>query len=585
MHTRRGTLTTTVHTQEIALMGDESALGQPRRGLPQIAAYAYVSNRGGTVAVIETGTGSAFPFIAVGDEPVGIAATPDGRRVYVTNAGADSVTVLDVSTRSVLATIPVDRAPRGIAITPNGDRVYVANTESDTLVLIDAATNTIISSSIFAGPTPWALAITPDGRKAYVTNALANRVSVLNLDNHTIDAIIRTGAQPSKVAISPDGRHAYVTNASSSTVTPIDISTDTPGPSIRVGAQPDGVAVTPDGRAVYVASADAKTVSVIDVRTHTVAETVPVHTKPIGVGITPDSQFAYVANAESNTVLQIDLATRKPVERQPLSVGTEPSAVGIGPQIIVAGGPSSAPLTIGSDEDLNALGFGRFLPFNGGALRLSAPWSTTRHVSLLIEGGWIDTNGFDAAIYGDVLNDGSLTKTGAGTLALYGRNLHRRDTVVLEGTLIVDDVHDAPIYVDGGTLRGGGQLGPIWAIAGTINPGAKRPATLSATQVTMGPDVTFLTELRGPVAGIDYSQLAVSDAATLKDATLAVRVREPLPVGLSFTIITHVRGTFASLPEGAELIADGHRLRITYTAGPHNSDVALTVIASAPAER
>lgn len=574
---RRGTVATIVHSQEVSRMEDEVTLRRaPQRGLRQIAAYVFVPNRGGTVAVIDTLTGCPFPAIAVGAEPAGIAATPDGRRIYVTNAGADSVTVVDVSTRSVLATIPVDRAPRGVAVTPNGERVYVANTESDSLVLIDAATNTIISSSIFAGPTPWALAITPDGRKAYVTNALANRVSVLNLENHTVEAIIRTGTLPSKVAISPDGRHAYVTNASSNTVTPIDVSTDTPGPSIRVGAQPDGVAVTPDGRAVYVASADAKTVSVIDVRTHTVAETVSVHPKPVGVGITPNSQFAYVANADANTIIQIDLATRT-IGRQPVSVGTEPLAVGIGPQIIVAGEPSSPPLTIASDEELDALGFTRFLPFNGGALRLSGPWSTTRHISLLAEGGWIDTNGFDAAVYGDVLNDGSLTKTGAGTLALYGRNMHRRDTFVLEGTLIVDDQHDAPIYVDGGTLRGSGQLGPIWATAGVISPGGKRPGTIESTQVTMGAGVSFVTELRGPVAGTDYSQLVVNGTATLKDATLVVRVPETLRPGTSCRILTNVRGTFANLPEGADFLVDGQRLHITYTGGS-GSDVVLTVL-------
>ena len=94
------------------------------------------------------------------------------------------------------------------------------------------------------------------------------------------------------------------------------------------------------------------------------------------------------------------------------------------------------------------------MPFDGGALRLAGPWHTNRHLSLLTHGGWIDTNGFDAIVEGDVVNDGSLTKTGEGSLTLCGAIEHRKDTFVLEGTLIVESRHDAPIFVDGGVLGG-----------------------------------------------------------------------------------------------------------------------------------
>ncbi len=55
-------------------------------------------------------------------EPYGLALTPSGRRLYVTNARSNSVSVLDTVEFRVLFTIEnVGPEPRGITITNNGD--------------------------------------------------------------------------------------------------------------------------------------------------------------------------------------------------------------------------------------------------------------------------------------------------------------------------------------------------------------------------------------------------------------------------------------------------------------------------------
>lgn len=50
--------------------------------------------------------------------PVGIAITPDGTTVYVTNPGHNTVTPIAVATNTPGTPIPVDDVPVGIAITP-----------------------------------------------------------------------------------------------------------------------------------------------------------------------------------------------------------------------------------------------------------------------------------------------------------------------------------------------------------------------------------------------------------------------------------------------------------------------------------
>ena len=60
----------------------------------------------------------------VGESPYGVAVTPDGKNVYVTNEDSNTVSVINTKTNKVKATIPV-KSPEGVAVTPDGKNVYV----------------------------------------------------------------------------------------------------------------------------------------------------------------------------------------------------------------------------------------------------------------------------------------------------------------------------------------------------------------------------------------------------------------------------------------------------------------------------
>jgi autotransporter-associated beta strand protein len=104
----------------------------------------------------------------------------------------------------------------------------------------------------------------------------------------------------------------------------------------------------------------------------------------------------------------------------------------LSPNIIVANG---GPLSVASDGALSSLGFGQFVDFNGGTLRLTGNLTTSRTISLLLLGGTVDTNGFSATVSGNIINSGPLTKTGAGTLTLTGNNTYTGSTTISAGTL------------------------------------------------------------------------------------------------------------------------------------------------------
>lgn len=121
--------------------------------------YVYVVNNGNnTLSVIYNGTvyseGEDFDWddydadddeegpyrlyepISVGNDPRGVAITPDQQYLYVTNYGDDTVSVISLSSWSVIETITVGDGPYGISITPSGDFVYVVNELSGSVSVI-----------------------------------------------------------------------------------------------------------------------------------------------------------------------------------------------------------------------------------------------------------------------------------------------------------------------------------------------------------------------------------------------------------------------------------------------------------------
>ena len=70
------------------------------------------------MSVIDTATGVVSATITVGNGPVGLAFTPDGKHVYVANSADGTVSVIDTATGVVSATIPVGKSPIRVAICP-----------------------------------------------------------------------------------------------------------------------------------------------------------------------------------------------------------------------------------------------------------------------------------------------------------------------------------------------------------------------------------------------------------------------------------------------------------------------------------
>jgi YVTN family beta-propeller protein len=279
--------------------------------------YVYVTNQqGGYVSVITTTTNMVTTKITGLSGASGMAITPNGAYVYVVNSGR--VSVISTVTNLVTATITGLSASGGIAVTPNGEYVYVSNrygsNQYGDVSVISTATNTV-TTTITGLNQPGDLAITPNGAQVYVVSGNYGTVSVISTATNTVATTLTNFNQPCGVTITLDGEYAYVTNYDGCTVSAIKISSNTVTatidlnyPSFAIG--PTDVEMTPDGAYAYVVGEGNGIVSVISLATNTLVTTLTVGSginQPFYLAITPNGAYAYITLWQSNTVSVINV--------------------------------------------------------------------------------------------------------------------------------------------------------------------------------------------------------------------------------------------------------------------------------------
>lgn len=142
----------------IALSADNSTLLVVNRENDSVSIFRVRNNDG-------SDADDKLAEVAVGQEPRGVAISPEGLRAFVTNTASGTVSVLGLGGDDpfvVITEIPVGSEPRGCALSPNGTRLYVANHTAGTVSVVNTQNLTVIET-VNVGGNPQAVAVTHDG--------------------------------------------------------------------------------------------------------------------------------------------------------------------------------------------------------------------------------------------------------------------------------------------------------------------------------------------------------------------------------------------------------------------------------------
>ena len=103
-------------------------------------------NGDGHVSVIDTSNNTVKEAFRVGDLPIRLKFTPDGKRVAVTDPKGGAVVIVDAATRKEVKRIPMDGVPLGIQRAPDGKRAYIARTQAGTVEALDLEKLEVVGS-------------------------------------------------------------------------------------------------------------------------------------------------------------------------------------------------------------------------------------------------------------------------------------------------------------------------------------------------------------------------------------------------------------------------------------------------------
>jgi len=297
--------------------------------------------------------------IPVGDLPLNMTVSPDGKYLAVTNNGYSEqfISIIDIEQQKQVQILPVQAAFFGLDFSTDGkvlyasgggrnliyffslqdgqfvktdsinvnpgshdewfvtglaaghDRkfLYVATKTAQKLLKVSVLKKKIIKSLSF-DHFLYDVVMARDRKKLYVSIWGGQAVAVVDPDDMSLLNTIPAGDHPNKMVLANDAR-LFVANANTDNVSVINTKTDKvietisvlPYPGALYGSTPNGLAVTPDSKTLFVANAGNNDVAVIDISRPVKAKIkglIPAGWYPTAAALTNDGKTLFIANGK-----------------------------------------------------------------------------------------------------------------------------------------------------------------------------------------------------------------------------------------------------------------------------------------------
>lgn len=290
-------------------MVDEIPLGVGRDGLaasPDGSRLYAVDDVTGTLAVIDVGRGAVERRFPLGGDPRGLVLSADGRFAFI---AGQSLRRLDLRTGELRVILDDGSYAYGLALSGDGSRLYAAmplfGNDAPGLIVVDAATAGVLTTGglgVFAR----AVALSPDGTRVYLVGSSSGqagtRVQILDAFSMRLLNAVHLGGDkiPTDALITADGRTLYVSLLTTrQALLVVDAGTGRLRRRIDTVASPQRLALSADGRRLFVTSAADGAVAVLDAASGDAVDVIPAGAGPLSIVAVPaEPEAAYVAGAD-----------------------------------------------------------------------------------------------------------------------------------------------------------------------------------------------------------------------------------------------------------------------------------------------
>jgi len=264
--------------------------------------------------------------IPVGDLPLNMVISPDGKYAVITNngAGKQGIQVIDIASNVVVETVGINTAWVGISFYDSGKKLAVSGGNDSKIYLYNFNAGKLESADpiILGEPWPedklWLGGISADDNFniLYVTAKESDALYAIDLKSKKVNKKITLPSKPFTCLSSKKNNYVFVSLWGSQQIAVLNKSTLEIEKLVSVGSHPNDMVESGDGRYLYVSNANQNTVSVIDVELVKVIETInsaltpdaPPGSTPNSVALSRDESKLFIANADNNCLAVMDIS-------------------------------------------------------------------------------------------------------------------------------------------------------------------------------------------------------------------------------------------------------------------------------------
>ena len=154
----------------------------------------FVSNAGDdTISEIAVGDWRVERKISVGSSPEHMILSPDEEYLYVNNVDGGSVSVVSIEAGEVVQTHQIGGALHGIDLSGDGETLFVSATERDQVLALDAASGRVLAE--YNMPSPYHLVSAQDAGTLYVTSIDVPEIWVFGQTDLSLQGRIEIGGK------------------------------------------------------------------------------------------------------------------------------------------------------------------------------------------------------------------------------------------------------------------------------------------------------------------------------------------------------------------------------------------------------